>query len=376
MKKSLLLTVILFSSLLLSCDFSFGDTRIYEGNETWQTAAQLKVVYNNHFPMGNIIRGPTEVTHTRFNILRRHFSDFTAENHMKPDFIAPLSKPAGAVWTYRFADADTIVNAVNAAGMKMHGHTLVWHSQTPPWLTTGTDAEVLANLEKYVTEVTAHFKGRLATWDVANEVFRDGLTSDQANGDWRECLRNEGPNGSRWNQKIGPDYIEIAFLKARAADPDVKLYYNDYNLNNPNKARAVYNMVLDINTRHPNVGGRKLIDGIGMQSHHHINTSVQSVEDSINLFASLGVEVAITELDIMAAGQIGNNNVTWNDQAAQVQAKQYAALFKVFKKHSSKISRVTIWGLDDGTSWRASNRPTLLNSNYSLKPAFYAVLNP
>jgi len=376
LKKILLLIAAVLFPLFLACNTSVTQ------DHTWDTATPLHEVYKNHFPIGNIVRSPSEVTTMRFDILKRHFNEATAENNMKPDFIAPQNKPAaGAAWNYRFANADTIVNAVLAAGMKMHGHTLVWHSQTPRWLTGDSNnndlgrAETLANLEKYVTDVTAHFKGRLATWDVANEVFRDGLSNVTNSTDWKTCLRyNDNP----WNRIIGAEYIELAFLAARAADPDVLLYYNDYNLNNANKAQAVFNMVRDINNRYPNAGGRKLIDGIGMQSHHHVRTSPESVEASINLFSSLGVDIAITELDIQAAGTFGSPPITyvWNDDTAKIQADQYAAMFRIFIRHSSKITRVTFWGLDDGTSWRSSSHPLLMDKDYNLKPAFYAVVNP
>jgi endo-1,4-beta-xylanase len=267
-----------------------------------------------------------------------------------------------------------MVTAARNAGLKMHGHTLIWHQQSPVWLAAGGEAY----LNKFVTDVAAHFKGKLISWDVVNEAMREGLTpADTAN--WKNCLRKDdlpGQSGSPWNRVIGPDYIEKAFLAARAADPEVKLFYNDYNLNNANKAQAVYNMVRDINIRYPNEGGRKLIDGIGMQTHHHVYTDPNTVDASITLFASLGVDITVSEMDIQASGTFGTNAITWGDSAAGLQAKQYAAMFRIFKKHASKISRVTFWGLDDRTSWRANTYPTLLDKDYGLKPAFLAVSDP
>lgn len=198
-------------------------------------------------------------------------------------------------------------------------------------------------------------------------------------GNWKNCLRYAD---NSWNKTIGPAYIEKAFLAARAADPAAKLFYNDYNLNNEYKAKAVYKMVMDINNRYPNIGGRKLIDGIGMQSHHHLKTDPLTVKASIQLFSSLGVDIAVSEMDIMAVGDFGYPPETfaWNITTAQLQAEQYAAMFDIFREYSSNISRVTFWGLDDGTSWRGGNRtdgpnayPALLNSDYSLKLAFDAV---
>jgi endo-1,4-beta-xylanase len=116
-----------------------------------------------------------------------------------------------------------------------------------------------------------------------------------------------------------------------------------------------------------------------MQSHHHNATDPESVRASIQKFIELGVEVGITELDIVAAngGQVNDSRLgVWNDEAAKKQAAQYAAMFRIFKEYSDRISRVTFWGLDDGSSWRSVNYPTLLDNTYKSKPAFEAVMNP
>jgi endo-1,4-beta-xylanase len=363
-------------TLLLIFSFFFFIFSFFSCNgDPVEESLTLKDKYKSDFLMGNII-SPSDLNNTvRFNYLKQHYNTLTAENHMKPDNIAPSSKPADDDWNYRWTNADTIVDAAIAEGMNVVGHTLIWHSQTPSWLTTGTRVEVLGNLEKYITDVADHFKGRLISWDVVNEAMRDGLTASNATN-WRSCLRETGTDGSRWNVTIGPEYIEKAFLAARAADPDAKLYYNDYNLNNANKARAVYNMVNEINNNN-RVGGRLLIEGIGMQTHHHLGTDPQTVKESIELFASLGVEIAISEMDIQAAGNLPVvGNITWGDKAKQDQAALYATLFRIFRDNAASISRVTFWGIDDGTSWRYYSHPTLLDKDYNPKPAFYAVMDP
>jgi len=351
-----------------------------KGPETWEDTRSLKDLYNNHFLMGNIISTGDLGNNARFGYLKRHYNSVTAENQMKPNDIAPYSQPTDDNWAYRFTNADRIVDAALAEGMSVVGHTLIWHSQTPAWLTTGDAATVEANLNKYVTDVVTHFKGRVISWDVVNEAMRDGLNANDAIN-WRLCLRTFS-TGNGWHI-IGSEYIEKAFLMARVADPDAKLYYNDYNLNSSsNKYLAVYNMVYDINSRYSDMLGRPLIDGIGMQSHHHLGTNPQTVNTSIKKFAELGVEIAISELDIIAATSLPNTAPPrpWSPLSdvdiAQKQAEQYAAMFRIFKDNAAVISRVTFWGIDDGTSWRGYVQPTLLNADYSLKPAFYAVLNP
>jgi endo-1,4-beta-xylanase len=365
----LILLILLFS--FFSCN---GET---DDANDWKEATPLHGIYQNDFLLGNII-SPGDLGTDRFILLKRHFNTVTAENHMKPENIVSRTQP----WNYTFNNADNIVDTARVNGMKVVGHTLIWHSQTPSWLTKNNDGTPLGreialhNLEKYVTDVVKHFEGKLISWDVVNEAMResDSITAAQAEN-WRSCLRTDE---SGWYKAIGPEYIEAAFLAARAADPNAKLYYNDYNLNNANKARAVYKMVYEINDNN-RVGGRLLIEGIGMQTHHHLTTKPETVKASIELFAQLGVEIAISEMDIQAAGNLPEGNVKWNEEAAQRQAVLYAKLFQIFlEKVDNKqvIKRVTFWGIDDGTSWRSSTHPTLLDSNYGLKPAFYAVMNP
>jgi endo-1,4-beta-xylanase len=367
LKQKFLTAVFTAAVLFFSCNEPPDDFD-YNNNDTWETITPLRDTYEKYFLMGNIISPGDLNNTTRLGILKRHYNVVTAENHMKPDNLAPSRNGE----PYKWAAADTIVKWAQEEDKQVHGHTLVWHKQTPQWLNLSSDPEVvLKNMEDYITTVVTHFKGKLISWDVVNEAFRDGLKPNDVKN-WKNALRE---TDSRWKKVIGPEYIEKAFLAARKADTDAILFYNDYNLNSVEKSTAVYNMVKDINERYPNVNGRKLIDGIGMQSHHHIGTSVGSVETAIKLFISLGVEITISELDILEKTTNDNNPLT--DELAQKQANQYRAMFRVFMKYSDHISRVTFWGLDDGTSWRApAYHPTLMYKDYGLKPAFYAVSSP
>jgi endo-1,4-beta-xylanase len=318
----------------------------------------LKSRYENHFLIGNVVSG-ADLAGVRFELLSKHFSVLTAENAMKP---SSLQHDKGI---FTFDDADAIVNAVLAAGIKMHGHTLAWHQQSSEWMNYAgiPRDEALTNLVTHIKTVAEHFKGRVISWDVLNEAIVDNPPNP---ADWKAALRQ-----SPWYLALGPDYVEIAFKAAREADPNAKLYYNDYNLDNPNKALAVYNMVRDINTRNPNVGGRPLIDGVGMQGHYRVNTNPTNVTRSLDRFISLDVEVSITELDVQA----GADSKLTAQQAIE-QGIALANLFTIFRVHAESIGRVTIWGLDDGSSWRSSTNPTLFDKNLKAKPAFYGASNP
>jgi endo-1,4-beta-xylanase len=318
----------------------------------------LKTVYEDDFLIGNVA-SRQYLSEDETYVLTTHHSAATAENAMKPQ---PLQPDKG---NFKFEQADAIVNAVLDAGMKMHGHTLAWHQQSPTWMNEEgvSREEAIENLTTHARTVAEHFRGRVISWDVLNEAINDNPANP---ADWRASLRQ-----SRWYQTIGPDYVEIVFRAAREGDPDARLYYNDYNLDNRNKTLAVYNMVKELNEKYPNVGGRPLIDGVGMQGHYSLQTNVTNVEDSIKRFGSLGVEVSVTELDVQA----GTDYELTETQAIS-QGVLYARLFNVFKKYAETIARVTMWGLNDDSSWRSERSPTMFDAEFQPKPAFFGALNP
>ena len=332
----------------------------------------VKEVYQDDFLIGTAI-SLQDLDGIRFDLLKTHFNSITAENAMKP---GELQRTKGV---FTFEGADKLVDAALDAGMKVHGHTLVWHQQTPVWMNISSDyggntvylsrEEALENMRNHIRTVMEHFGDRVISWDVVNEAMSDNPSNPS---DWRGSLRK-----SPWYHAIGEDYVEQAFLAAREVldehpEWDIRLYYNDYNLDNQNKAQAVYNMVKEINENyrktHP---GKLLIDGIGMQGHYGVNTNPTNVELSLKRFIDLGVEVSISELDIRAG-----SNYQLTEQEAGAQAYLYAQLFKLFRDNASHIARVTFWGMDDGSSWRASENPLLFDKALKAKPAYYAVIEP
>ena len=320
--------------------------------------AALKDQYESFFLVGNVV-SPRDLDGPRFEMLHKHFNILTAENAMKPMYLQ------GNPGVFTFETADKLTDAVLQAGMKMHGHTLAWHQQSPAWMNREgiNRADAVENLTNHAKTVAAHFRGRVVSWDVLNEAVIDNPANPE---NWRAALRQ-----TPWYKAIGPEYIEILFKAAREADPEAMLYYNDYNLDNRNKALAVYNMVKEINEHNPNVGGRPLIDGIGMQGHYRVKTNPDNVAASLERFAALGVEISITELDVQA----GVNSIFTPEQALE-QGVAYARLFALFRKYAAVVGRVTIWGLDDGSSWRRDTSPTLFDRNLQAKPAFFGALNP
>jgi endo-1,4-beta-xylanase len=334
----------------------------------------LKTIYQDHFLIGNIITGKY-MRGDFLQLITKHFNTVTAENQMKPDHLAPRQRGG----QYNWEPADNMLKLMTDNGIKVHGHTLVWHNQTPAWMFEGTAEQVRQNMVNHINTVMEHYKGKIFSWDVVNEAVLSRVTATTNLEDWRSHLRREE---SGWFRALGPDYIELAFRTARAADPDVKLYYNDYNLNNQRKAQVVAYMIKEINDRYRAEGNdRNLIDGVGLQGHYGTNVIMSDVRRTIERFIDLGLEVSISELDIemrsVGSGSFGTGKDTRTSELDQrIQADVYANLFMLFKEYSDHIVRVTFWGLDDESSWKSLGNPCLWDGNLNPKQAFFAVSDP
>jgi len=207
---------------------------------------------------------------------------------------------------------------------------------------SGLDATNLRSaMINHINGVMGHWKGQIYAWDVVNEAFAE-------NG----SRRAESP----FQQKLGNVYIEDAFRAARAADPAAKLCYNDYNTDGQNaKSNGVFAMVQDFKSR------GVPIDCVGFQSHFNSASPVPSdYQANLQRFANLGVDVQITELDIEGSGTTQANNYT----------RVVNACLAV-----TRCTGITVWGIPDKYSWRASGTPLLFDGNYGKKPAYTAVLN-
>jgi endo-1,4-beta-xylanase len=236
-------------------------------------------------------------------------------------------------------------------------------------------------MKEHIFTVVGRYKGKVNGWDVVNEVLDD-------NGQLRK---------SRWLAIIGEDYIAKAFEYAHEADPDAELYYNDFSLENPAKRNGCIRLVKDLQSK----GVR--IDGVGLQAQAWRLPPdypvLKDVEDFINAVSALGVKVMVTEMciDVLpsALGRAGADprlraelreelNPYVDGLPNKIQKKlasRYAELFSLFRKHSDKISRVTLWGVYDKTSWLnnwpvrgRTNYPLLFDRNYKPKPAFWSVV--
>ncbi|GAA4063656.1 endo-1,4-beta-xylanase [Amphibacillus indicireducens] len=353
-----------------NASFYIDDVSLIKTNtdllEIQRNLTSISEVYKDYFMIGNAV-STSDFAGDRLTLLKGHHNLVTAENAMKPD-------SAYNNRHFDFNAEDMFVQMALDEGLAVHGHVLVWHQQSPEWLWADDAGESLAredalvNLRTHIETTVAHFGDSVISWDVVNEAMNDNPPNPE---DWQGSLRQSG-----WLQAIGPDYIEESFRIAKDVIDqngwDIKLYYNDYNDDNQQKAEAIYQMVKEINENYAAENdGELLIDGIGMQGHYNINTNPENVRLSLEKFASLGVEVGVTELDV-TSGSDGEQT----EEELNQQAYLYARLFQIYRDNHEHISRITFWGLDDGSSWRSDQSPLLFDRNMQAKPAYYAVINP
>ncbi|GAB4054661.1 endo-1,4-beta-xylanase [Catellatospora paridis] len=268
---------------------------------------------------------------TYTTISAREFNMITAENEMKPDATQPNRGQ------FNFSAGDQIYNWANQRGIKVRGHTLAWHAQQPGWMQSLNGSNLRQAMIDHINGVMAHYKGKLAAWDVVNEAFNE-----------------DGSRRSSNLQGTGNDWIEVAFRTARAADPSVKLCYNDYNIENWSygKTQGVYRMIQDFKSR------GVPIDCVGLQTHFTGGSSLPgNFQTTLSSFAALGVDVALTEVDVTNAS-----------------TTQYAGLTQACLNVPRCIG-ITVWGVRDSDSWRSSESPLLFNSGGGAKAAYTSVLN-
>jgi endo-1,4-beta-xylanase len=280
-------------------------------------------------------------------VLAREFSMMWSGNFMKFETMRPTRS------TFRFDRADTMVAFGDRHGMKARGHTLVWHNQNPSWLTGGnwTRDQAIELLYEHIDGVMAHYRGRLAAWDVVNEAV-------EGNGGLRDTF---------WLQRIGPEYIELAFRRAHQVDRDVPLYYNDYNIEwIGSKSNGVLNLLQEL------LGRGVPVHGIGFQGHFTSGQvpSKEALKENFARFSALGLHIQITELDIRL-----RMPATPADYLRQ--AEEYEWVFRACLE-TPRCNAVLVAGIFDGESWVPSTFPgfddaLLFDRDFQRKPAYFGV---
>ena len=332
-------------------------------------ASSLKESYEKDFAIGVAVSPDDVADPARQELIKKNFNSLSFENVLKWDFVEPKEGE------FHYELADKIVDFARANGMKLVGHTFVWHSQTPDWVFVGPDGNpasrelLLERLKKHIQTVMTRYKGVISTWDVANEIASD----EDGKSPYRQ---------SRWFEILGPEVVVKAFEFAREADPFATLLYNDYGIEaGPKHDRAVQ-ILKDLRK------AKAPISGIGLQSHISIvYPPVSEIETSIRNFARLGLQVHITELDMSVYSGFDEEKRNLYPDACppdllKQQADRYGELFRMFRRNKSHIARVTFWNVHDGVSWlnqfpvpNRRNHPLLWDSDLKPKPAYDAVIS-
>ncbi len=301
-----------------------------------------------------------DVNNDNLDMTQTIFSNFNmvvAENEMKIDALQPNRGE------FNFYGGDCLVDLAERHNMSVRGHTLVWHSQVPSWMSSDgkkndrgySRAELLEIMKEHITTVVTHYKGKVAEWDVVNECLDDNQTTIRTNPAGYDL------RPSVWYTGIGEDFIDSAFVYARRADPEAKLFINEYGVEFQGKAKtqAYYNLVRRLmNSGIP-------IDGVGLQCHFTVG-EIDSAKFDANVgrYASLGLECVITELDI----SIPNLGAP---DAYERQAAEYRSIANVMMNYDH-CTGLLVWGITDNLSWRGGD-PLLFNSQLGAKPAFFAL---
>ncbi len=346
-------------------------------------ATTLAAKYANHFSIGAAVDSQSVSTHA--DLLRKHFNSITPENEMKFESLQPNEG------NFTFGDADRIVDFATRNGMQVRGHALVWHTQNPSWLfSNGSGGTVsrevlLARMRSHINTVMRHFQGKVYAWDVVNEAIME-------DGSYRDGNEEDGKQ-SRWYQILGESYVAEAFKAAHEADPDAKLFYNDFYNYIPAKHQGIYEMLKGL------LEQGVPVHGVGLQCHINIEPStdpsnqayyqsVANLEDAIELYASLGLEVQVTELDVSlyVPGMTYTPDTfytaaTFTEALQTKQAERYREFFELFRRHADAITNVTFWGIADDNTWLSefsSGRkdfPLLFDGSHQPKKAFDAVMD-
>lgn len=354
-----------------------------ESNEEIEEADQLpslRGAFERAFLLGTALtRAHIDMQDQRgVALAKNHFNAITPENVMKWEEVHP------GMDAYDFGAADRFVKFGEEHGMFVVGHTLVWHGQTPRWVFEGEGGRppardiLLKRMRDHIHAVVGRYKSRVHGWDVVNEALND-------DGTLRDSL---------WYRVIGEEYLVKAFQYAHEADPEAGLYYNDYSLEYPEKRRGAVRLVKWLQER------GVPITGIGTQSHFGLNyPDLAEFDKTLSAFAGLGIDVMVTELEIdvlPASIEYQGADISIRvelderlnpypgalpESVQRELTDRYRSVFKVLLDHRDAVTRVTVWGVADGDSWKnywpakgSTNYPLLFDRSWRPKPAFFSLL--
>lgn len=362
-------------------------------------------------------------------LVNKHFNAVTIGNELKPDALFNYSNNEHTplqtitfngekleVPTLYFGRAEEILDTLKTWNeshpddpVKVRGHVLVWHSQTPEWFfregyTVKQNADGSENyvtpevmnlrLEWYIKTVLEHFTGEDSPykdmfygWDVVNEAIYNGYRTDKVSSNEPLSQSTHSANSSWWAVYQSNEFIINAFRFANQYAPaDVELYYNDYNDSDNKKVVGIVKLLKDVQEAE---GTR--IDGMGMQGHYNmVSPTIKEIERAIRDYSEVVDKVMYTEFDMKVSGDISREELLQKEYITQ--AERYHDIYVLLKKLNAEdginIGGFTVWGTVDKYSWLQSSSsvgggadgdltqcPLLFDSNYKVKPSYWALVD-
>ena len=327
----------------------------------------LKDAYAGKFDFGAAIPQQAFMGNLKLlELVKSQFNILTPENELKPDSVLDvnesrkLAQEDETAVAVHFNAAKALLQFAQQNGIKVHGHVLIWHSQTPEaFFHEGYDTKkplvsrevMLARMENYIREVLTQteemYPGVIVSWDVVNEAIDD--------------QSNRVRKSSRWTQVIGEDFVSYAFEYARKyAAEGVLLYYNDYNTAYTGKLNGIIKLITPLIEA-------GTIDGYGFQMHHTTGQpSNELIITAVEKIAALGIKLRVSELDI--------GITKYTETSLKAQADKYRVMMELMLRFADQTEAVQVWGITDNMSWRSQSYPLLFDKFMNPKPAFYAVL--
>lgn len=328
---------------------------------------RLKDLYADHFDFGNAVMQVEAINTKLMDFYASQFNIMTHGNELKPDNVldlaasARLAREDQTAVAVRLDAARPLLAYAKQHGIKIHGHVLVWHNQTPDaffrenYSKTGPYVSrdvMLARLDNYIREVFSaletEFPGLVVSFDVVNEAIDDNT------GKLRQ---------STWTRIVGEDFVNQAFASARKHAPaGMALYYNDYSTPYQPKLKGILDLLRSLIADGS-------IDGHGFQCHYHLHTpTMEQLKTAMDQVIALGLRLRMSEMDILVDAA--------SDENFERQARRYGEILALFRDYAQHIDAVHTWGVTDNYSWKASQFPLLFDGKGQPKPAFYAVADP
>jgi endo-1,4-beta-xylanase len=280
--------------------------------------------------------------------IKNNFNSLSTANAMKFEAVHPHADE------YHWNEADSLVEFAQEHNMVVRGHTLLWSNRNPYWLFWDKKGNLVhrslldQRLKEHIHTVVSRYKGKVYAWDVVNEAIYDND---------KEFLKT-----NNWYKIMGADYIKKAFQYAHEADSTAVLFYNDYDAERPDKLKRITKLIKWLQSE------KVPIHGIGIQAHWKLDSpSLMDIENAINTYAALGLQVQITELDVVMTPDFKGSE----EEKMNLLASRYAEIFEVFHKNRNKLSGITFWQTED----IPAKYPPLFDADFNPTKIYQAVLN-